>query len=283
MKKKWVLILLGLFFANVVAYSVVFDLARPKFLEINFFDVGQGDSIFIETQSGNQIIIDGGPDSTVLKKLNKEMPFYDRIIDLMILTHADKDHLFGLLDVLKRYEIENIVWTGVKNESALCDEWIKLIEKEGSKIVIARAGERIIVNGNPLVYIDIIHPDNVEDYSNLNDTSVITHLFFDKTSVLMTGDATKKTDGSVLKWNLKSDVLKVAHHGSKDSTSLELVEKVSPKAAVISVGENNYGHPSEEVFQNLKNSGIEVLRTDKYGDIKMLSDGEEIKVYKKIN
>jgi competence protein ComEC len=282
MNKKWVYsILSGLVFLNLAAYSVVFDLARPMFLEINFFDVGQGDSIFIETQGSNQILIDGGPDSGVLKNLNKEMPFYDRTIDLMILTHADKDHLFGLLDVLKRYEVKNIVWTGAKNESALCNEWIKLIEEEEAKIVIARQGERIVVNEIPLVYMDIIHPDSIENYSNLNDTSVITRLVFEKTSILMMGDATKRTDKNILKWDLKSDVLKVAHHGSKDSTSSELLKKTSPKAAVISVGKNNYGHPSQEVLESLGNSGIEVLRTDEYGDIKMLSDGEEIKVYKK--
>lgn len=276
MNKKCRYILLILAFLNLIAYAAVFDLSRPRFLEVVFFDVGQGDSIFIETQSDNQVLIDGGPSSSVLGKLIKEMPFYDRTIDLVILTHTDQDHLFGLLEVLKRYKVENIVWNGIKKENALTAEWEKLLTEENANVVIAKAGERIIIDEG--IYIDIVHP--LEDYSDLNDTSIISRLVFGDTSILMMADATEKTDIDLLKWDLKSDVLKVPHHGSDDSTSLNLLKEVSPKAAVISVGENNYGHPDSEVLERLRNSGIEVLRTDELGDIKMLSDGKEIKAYK---
>ena len=104
-KKLVFFILIGLIFSNILVWSVVYDLSKPHPFEVIFFDVGQGDSIFIETPQRQQILIDGGPDSSILKKLAKEMPFYDRTIDLMILTHPEHDHIFGLLEVLRKYKV----------------------------------------------------------------------------------------------------------------------------------------------------------------------------------
>ncbi|PIS40330.1 MAG: hypothetical protein COT32_00315, partial [Candidatus Nealsonbacteria bacterium CG08_land_8_20_14_0_20_36_22] len=113
MKRIIKFILSILVFLNIIAWTTVFHLSQPRVLKVVFFDVGQGDSIFIETPQRLQVLIDGGPDLTVLEKLAKEMPFYDRTIDLLILSHPEKDHLFGLLEVLKRYKVKNILWTGI--------------------------------------------------------------------------------------------------------------------------------------------------------------------------
>lgn len=281
-KSKWVYAILSvLVFVNIVAYAAVYDLSRPRFLKVDFFDVGQGDSIFIETQNKNQILIDGGPTSLVLDKLAKEIPFYDRSIDLIVLTHPDQDHLFGLLEVLKRYDVKNILWTGIAKENPLVLEWNNIIKEEKADIKIARAGERVIIGETPLIFIDILNPIENYDSKDINDSSVVARLVFDKSYFLLMGDATENIDSALLGKNLKSDVIKIAHHGGKDAISKELLEKVASKAAIISVGENTYGHPSPEVLEKLKNSGIEVLRTDQIGDIKMLSDGNDIKIYDK--
>jgi len=273
--KKWIYIILGgLVCANVIAFSVLLSLAKEKYLEITFFDVGQGDSIFIQAPKGQQILIDGGPTSAVISKLGKEMPFYDRSLDLVILSHPEKDHLAGLLDVLERYKVDNVLWTGVVRDTAEWKEWNNLIKKEGANIQIAQAGERIIISDNPFVYIDVLFP--FEDLSNKtfedsNDTSIVARLVFEKDSFLFTGDISRKTELELIKnSDLKSEVLKVAHHGSKYSSSLEFLKEVLPKIAVIEVGKDNtYGHPTPEVLARLKDFGIEVLRTDADGDIKI--------------
>ena len=128
---------------NILAWTVVFDLNKPQKLEINFFDVGQGDSIFIETPKSQQILIDGGPSSAVLEKLAKEMPFWDRTIDLVILTHPEKDHLAGLLEVLKRYKVANILWTGVVRDTAGVERMGKRNFRGRGQIKIAQAGQKI--------------------------------------------------------------------------------------------------------------------------------------------
>ena len=117
--KKIILVIFGILIGlNILAWLAVYDLSKSQFLEVNFFDVGQGDSIFIETPQRHQILIDGGPDETILEKLGREMPFWDRTIDLIILTHPEHDHLAGLIEVLKRYKVENILWTGVSRTTS---------------------------------------------------------------------------------------------------------------------------------------------------------------------
>jgi len=279
--KKLVWIVLGfLVCANIVVWVVVKELSSSD-LEVVFFDIGQGDSIFIETSDGFQILIDGGPDLTILEKLGKEMPFYDRAIDLIILTHPDHDHLFGLLEVLKRYDVENILWTGVIKDTAEWKEWKKLIEQEGANIIIAEAGQKIVLSEN--IYLSIIYPfANLQgqEVKQVNDTSVVAELVFNDVSFLFTGDISKKIERQLAdKYiDLESDVLKVAHHGSKTSSCLEFIEAVSPDIAVISVGENSWGHPNQEVLSNLEQFGIQILTTRNYGDIKIVSDGNNFNI-----
>jgi len=280
---KKVFIFLGILFAlNILAWSVVFDLSQQKFLEVNFFDVGQGDAIFIETSQLQQVLIDGGPSSVILEKLGKEMPFWDKNIDLIILTHPEADHLVGLLDVLKKYKVENILWTGIIRDTPEYEEWQKLIKKEGAKIFIVSKGQKIkMTNG---ISIDILFPFEKVDgkeFENSNDTSVVSRLVLGYNSFLFTGDISETAEKEIISKTIEidSDVLKVAHHGSKYSSSEEFLREVSPEIAVISVGkDNSYGHPTTEVLENLNKYGIKVLRTDEAGDIKIISDGKKIKI-----
>lgn len=287
-------ILIILFSLNILTWVAVYDLSQPRFLEVIFFDVGQGDAIFIETPENHQILIDGGPDSTILEKLGKEMPFWDRTIDLIILTHPEHDHMSGLLEVLKRYRVEKILWTGVLRDTAEYQEWLKLIKEEGAVIEIAKAGQRIVFSKpgltkldffkkpsfNRLNRLDILYPfENLEgkEFKNTNNTSIVARLVFGNNSFLFTGDAYKSVERKILGEEVDSDILKIGHHGSKTSTAQEFVAAVFPDIAVISVGrDNRYGHPHPQTLEVLR--GVRVLRTDLDGDIKIISDGVQYKV-----
>jgi competence protein ComEC len=267
---------------NILAWSVVFDLNKHKLLEVNFFDVGQGDAIFIETPKGQQVLIDGGPSSVILEKLGKEMPFWDRGIDLVILSHPETDHLSGLIDVLKKYKVRNILWTGVKRDTPEYEEWQESIKEEGAKIYIAKKGEKILMSDG--ISMDVLYPfENLEgkELQDSNDTSIVGRLVFSSNSFIFTGDITQTAEKEIIDKDMgvNSDVLKIAHHGSKTSSSEEFLKAVSPDVAVISVGkDNSYGHPTPEVLENLNKYGIKVLRTDELGDIKIISDGGIFKI-----
>jgi competence protein ComEC len=268
------IIIFALVVLNIAVWPSVYYLNNSK-LEVVFFDVGQGDSIFIKIPSGYQILIDGGPDSTLLEKIGSEMPFWDRTIDLIILTHPDHDHIFGLLEVLERYKVDNILWTGILSEGGEYEQWLDSISKEGAEITIAESGQKIEVGD---AKIDILFPFKSlegENVSDANNTSAVARLVFGQTSFLFMGDAYKSTE-RLLK-DIDSDVLKIGHHGSKTSSDANFISLVSPDIAVISCGkDNSYGHPHQETLNALLD--IEVLRTDLMGDIKIISDGNIIEV-----
>ncbi len=214
---------------NVFVWNEVFS--QRGELEVVFFDVGQGDSIFIETPQKHQILIDSGPSGPVmLEKLSNQMPFWDRTIDLIILTHPDYDHLRGFLDVLDRYEVENILWTGVLRETKTFGKWVEKIAAENTNIFIAERGQ-VIKAGDALFYI--FHPfENLEGVlaeKNSNETSIVAKLVFHKNTFLFTGDIGKKQEQALLPRsdsvvNLSAQVLKVAHHGSKYSSDIGFLE-----------------------------------------------------------
>jgi len=280
--KKLIPFFIGiLFLANILTWLAVFDFSRPKFLEVSFFDVGQGDSIFVETPQGHQILIDGGPGSAVLEKLGKEMPFWDRTIDLVVLTHPDFDHVSGLVEVLNNYKVENILWTGVASDKPEEQEWKAVLEKEKARVVIAQAGEKIIADG---AVFEVLYPfESLEGKApeNLNNSSVVMRLDFGEQSFLFTGDIYKSVENEILQAgeNVGSDFLKIAHHGSKNSSASEFIGQVSPEVAIIQVGKDNtYGHPAPETLETLEKYGINILRTDLQSDIKIISNGVDYQI-----
>jgi len=264
---------------NIFSWAVAWDISKDKGLEICFFDVGQGDSIFIMASQGQQVLIDGGPDNSVIKKLESKMPFWDRSIDLIVLTHPDKDHLFGLIEVLKRYKVKNILWTGVDSDSSLLQEWLNVIEKERAKIWIAKQDLNIEIS--TYLNIDVLYPfEKLEGriVSNTNDTSIVLILESNGEKVLLTGDISSQVEDLLIENNLpiSADILKIAHHGSKYSSSDDFLKAVNPSVAVISVGENNpYNHPSPDVLAKLEDSGINILQTSKQKDICLIQKEKE--------
>lgn len=293
--KKFIFgILCILFCLNILAWLGVWELNKPRFLEVNFFDVGQGDAIFIESPQNHQILIDGGPGPVILEKLSKEMPFWDNTLDLIILTHPERDHLMGLLEVLKRYRVKNILWTGIIRDTSEFKEWENLIKKEKAQIKIAQSGQKIKIQKIDscdfqkksefcsLILLEILYPfEKLEgrEFKNSNNTSVVSRLVFNENTFLFTGDISKSVEEKLIFIKDSSSgfsVLKVAHHGSKTSSSEKFINKILPKIAVIQVGENKYGHPHPETLLTLEKFGTKILRTDKVGDIKIISNGKNL-------
>ncbi len=276
-EKPLLFLIVFLIVLNFFVWQEVFDSLDER-LEVVFFDVGQGDSIFIETSQNHQILIDGGPGIGLTEKLEKEMAFWDKTVDLVILTHPEKDHIKGLIEVLKRYKVDNILWTGIVRRTDQYREWERILKEQEFNVVIAKAGQKIEAGD---VYIDILHPfKNLEgkEIKNSNDTSIIARMVFGTNSFLFTGDITSEIETELINKGvvLNSNILKVSHHGSKYSSDKTFLGEVAPEAAVIQTGKNPYGHPAEEVLQKLKKFGIYVLRTDKLGNIKIFSDGNNL-------
>jgi competence protein ComEC len=284
LSKKIVLRIVGLAAAVLVLFGITFfeSSEESKALEVDFLDVGQGDAILIKTPDHQRILIDGGPSNAALNKLGENLPFFEKEIDLVILTHPHADHLDGLIEVLKRYEVKKILSTGVIHTTPDYLAWLEEIKNQNVPMEIARAGETLDFGGG--IKMDIFYP--TEDLTgkqveNLNDTSIVAKLIFGQTSFLFTGDAETEMEEELINEgaDLKADVLKVAHHGSKNATSQNFLEKVQPKFAIISVGaDNQFGHPNAMTVKRLENIGAEIFRTDEDGDIKIKSDGVDIKI-----
>lgn len=254
-------------------------------LHAHFYDVGQGDGMMIQTYLGRQIVIDGGPSNAILKDLGHDMPFFDRTIDMLILTHPHTDHVAGLVDILKRYKVKQVLLPDVKFNSAAYEEFLNLVDKQRIQKIYAHMGQRIWLD--PATVFDVYYPAEGEiDLSqgsdgfgqaatNVNDTSIIGKLSFGKTHILFTGDASTNIEYSLIgQFNLNADILKVGHHGSKYSTSQEFLQAVDPKFGVIEVGAGNtYGHPTVQTLDNLAAAQVQTLRTDQDHNIEFVSDG----------
>ena len=260
--------------AFLVLFLVLASLADSKNeagLKVYFFDVGQGDSIFIETEEKKQILIDGGPDNKVVQKLSEAMPFWDRTIDLVILTHTDKDHIFGLLEVLKRYRVKGIVETGIECGKAECLAWKELKEKEKAPIIFVKLGDSLVFDENTKILILSPFAGLAgEKISKANNTSIVAKLSYGNHGILFTGDIEKQIEEKMILAgvDIDSDYLKIPHHGSKTSSTEYFLEKVSPLLAFISLGkDNSYGHPHQEVIDRLEKRNIKYYRTDELGTI----------------
>lgn len=245
---------------------------------IHFFDVGQGDAIFIEAPNGNQVLIDGGPDSAILARLGEVMPFWDRSIDLLILTHPHADHLDGFLEVLGRYKVGGVLESGVNHSIPEYGEWHDVIGGKNIPLTIARRGQMIRMgNGAALHILAPITLFAGASPKNIHDSSVVALFFFASTSAVFMADAEAPLEKELIGRGdfFSVDILKVGHHGSKTSTSKEFLASLRPKAAVIPVGrKNRYGHPYQTVIDRLKRFGVKIYRTDQDGSVTFASDGK---------
>lgn len=273
------LLIIGIFF---VWYVVFYFEARAGKTAVHFFDVGQGDGALIETPDDKQILIDGGPDKRILSKLGNVLLPWDRHIDLLILTHPHADHLDGLLEVLKRYDVGAVVESSVLHSLPEYSEWHRLIQNKNIPLYHPRAGQRIQLAEK--LFFDVLTPEkNFENTApkNIHDAMIVGRLSYGADSILFMGDAEKKIEYSILAKTpgIRSTVLKVGHHGSKTSTSELFLQAASAQFAVISVGgKNRYGHPHQEVISRLQEHGVKIFRTDEIGDILLVSNGSFLKI-----
>ena len=246
-------------------------------LKVAFLNVGQGDAIFVEAPNGNQVLIDGGPNKSVLRELSKQMPFYDRTIDAMILTHPHLDHYAGLNEVARKYKVSLEIDPGTKVKGAGFAEFENLIKSKKIKRLYAKRGMR--VNLDKDLYLDILLPVVNNENLSEHDGMLVFRLVYKNNSFLLTGDMEDNLENFLLSLggSLKSDVLKAGHHGSRTSTSEKFLGWVNPDLVVISAGQGNkYGHPHKEVTDRLARFEIPALRTDEKGTIVLKSDGEKI-------
>jgi competence protein ComEC len=317
----------------ILVWVAVFSLPDNK-LHLVFCDVGQGDATLISYRN-TQVLIDGGPDNKVLGCLSGNMPFWDRTVEMVVLTHPQADHFTGLIDVIQRYSVRQFVSNSIVNDTASFWKFYQAVLEEKAPVYSPKAGEKIKIG--PMDFLVLSPPQRLGDsriwegaevgrrnfdsasdslakkhfllnethrrsqseasqnlsasprlapevlgaatYSGeLNETSIVLRLIFGNFDVLLTGDIGFDIEKQL---NLTPvEILKVAHHGSKYSTSEEFLEKIKPVLAVISVGKNRFGHPTKEVIERLKAEAIKILRTDEEGEIEVVSDGKVWKMVK---
>lgn len=242
-------------------------------LHVWFLDVGQGDAILIQAPDGRQILVDGGPSpAALLDELGGILPFWDRSLDLVVLSHGDADHVSGLIPLLGRYRVTTAMDglpPGDKGDAA----WFAAVQDAGIPRVTATRGMRLAAGA---VGLTVLNPGAQRSGSAAdNNGSLVLRVDYGETSVLLTGDAEEEAEQAMMAAGLPlaADVLKVGHHGSGRSTSAAFLAGVAPEIAVISVGaENRFGHPAPEVLARL--AGVQVLRTDEQGRVEVTSDGK---------
>lgn len=252
-------------------------------LIVHFLDVGQGDSIFIQFPNGETALIDGGTRNSGEKvvKYLKELNIY--FIDYLIATHPHEDHIGGLPEVIRNFEIGKVYMPNRTTNTLIFEELLKELKAKDLKISIAKGGDAIIDKTD--IKFLILAP-NRDDYERTNDFSIVTKIKYKNISFILTGDAEKDSEKDMLKedFNLKADVLKLGHHGSNTSSTIDFLEAVKPDYAIISVGaDNSYGHPHREVLDRMKHIDTEILRTDELGDIIFKSNGIDLNIEKNKN
>jgi len=240
----------------------------PKDLKIHFIDVGQGDSCLIITPNNKKILIDGGegePEVLLSYLLDRRI----KIIDYIIISHFDSDHCNGLIEVIKKLNVKNVL---ISKQAYFCDEYkniANIINSKKIKVTFVKQGDKLNIDNN--IKLNIFYPPEELEYDDLNNNSIVAKFTYNSFSILFTGDIEKSEKNVLEKYKtqeLESDILKIAHHGSKTSSSEEFLEAVRPKIALIGVGGNNtFGHPNEGVLQKLGNINCKIYRTDEMGEI----------------
>jgi len=277
-KNKILIVAAALIVLDFLVWFQIFGVAAAQNLEIYFLDVGQGDGSLVVLPEGAQVLIDGGPPGGgVLEELGRVLERGDRYIDLVVVSHPQLDHFGGLVEVLRRYEVGVFVWNGIEGTSAAFEDLEKSIRENGAKEVILTAGDKIVQGESE---IKVLSPDRKAlAATDLNDTSLVLELKSKNSRTLFTGDIGAAVEAGMPASDV--DILKVAHHGSKFSTSANFLEAVRPEAAVIEVGRNSYGHPTSRVLEDLGNIGAKAFRTDSDGTIRFEIDGHRIRIFKK--
>ena len=253
--------------------------------QIHFLDVGQGDAILLS--HGNQkVLVDGGPSpQALMNELGDKIPFWDRRIDLVVLTHAHADHINGLIEVLKRYEVRHVLYPETLHlagsyDSQAFGKWLDIIEQQDIPFTIARAGHYFFLGD---VLISVINPPFepiLNSNSDIDNNSVVLNIQTSDISFILTGDLMWEGELNLILNRMIEQVhlLKVSHHGSQTSSSEEFLNVLRPGLGVICVGENSYGPPHEEAISRLSVvlEGHQIYRTDNNGGVTFLTDGKKL-------
>lgn len=278
--KKWVIT--PLLIVNVLIWTAMLSMPNEK-LHVSILNVGQGDAILIQTPGQQDILIDGGPDpQAVCMELGKKLPFWDRTIDLVVLTQPQADHVAGLIEVLQRYKVTHAMESGLSSSSTAYQRWLSVVKDKRIEYKVAHAGQTIELGSG--ILMEVLHPPSpwLQGTSDdIDNNGLVLRLSWDKISFLFTADIGKEAELYLIaqRAKLKSTVLKVAHHGSQTSTSSEFLAVVDPEIAVISVGaRNRFGLPDAEVVTRLiqRLGSDRVYSTPAHGSIEFITDGEKL-------
>lgn len=247
--------------------------------EIYFLNVGQGDSslVLLPGLAGgfSKFLIDGGPMNGHLDLNLEKIIGLDRYIDVVFVSHPQIDHYGGLIDLIKNYRVGAVIYNGEDAKDNNWQEFDRLINERGIKKIALISGDKVIFASST---IEVINPEYVS--ANINDSGLVVNLNADNLKVLFTADIDAATEKVIANNNdIKSDVLKVSHHGSKYSSDLVFLKEVQPKISVIEVGKNSYGHPAKEVLQKLASVGSKVFTTQDKGIIKVVKEANVLKVF----
>jgi beta-lactamase superfamily II metal-dependent hydrolase len=264
-----------------IFYSLYLD-NSSSMLKVDFLDIGQGDSVYIQAPNGNQMLVDGGKPGSVLARLGEVMPLSDKSIDVVMGSHPDADHVGGLNDVLDSYHVGTVIEPGSVTDTKTWTTLEDKIKEKSIPRILAQKGMKIILDKKHGVYVDILFPDQDVSGWETNASSIVARVVYGHESFLLTGDSPIAIEQYLVgmqKYNLKSTVLKLGHHGSRTSSSQIYLETVAPEYAVISAGLNNsYGHPHKEVTDLLAFLHIPSLSTIEKGTIKFETNGEKLEV-----
>ena len=260
------------FILIIISLSALFFLpatSSNNFLQVVFFDVGQGDASLIILPDGRKILIDGGPDNKILSGLGKYLNFFDRDVDLLILSHEHDDHLFGLMEVVKRYEVGEIFHSASACKNNLCQEFFESAKSEGIELIELNNNQKIIFAPNCV--LNLYPPENPLA-KNINNRSIALRLDCFGAKIFLAGDGELAREGELLSNGdeLSATVFKASHHGSKTSNGEDFIKKINPSLIIISVGaENSFQHPSESTLARFRKLGIKYFRTDNNGNISL--------------
>lgn len=267
-----------LIFANVFIWLALKQERPRNYVSVSFLDVGQGDAILIEGKTGNQILIDGGPNKTVLRRISQELSYFDRSIDVVMETHPDKDHIGGFPYILERYTVKQFIEPGVESENGIDDEIRRIRLKKHIDSTLARSGT--IIDFHDGSYLRILFPDTDVSQWETNNASIVAQYVYGDTCFLLTGDSPISVEEYLVSQYEKAlhcQVLKLGHHGSRTSTSQQYLDVVQPEIAIVSAGKgNSYGHPHPEVIDMLAKQRVSIQSTGEKGTITIYSDGNRI-------
>jgi len=279
MKYRWRFIFLLLIFTATIWLMIWWE-SPSKYLVVSFLDVGQGDAILITAPNRNQVLIDGGPNQSVVRALGQVMPFFDHSLDLVIASHPDQDHIGGLPEVFSRYQISGFLEPKFPAKTTIYKNLQVKVKAEKATHLIAQIGTKIILGRDISIEVLSAKPWQLGPRGgqpDTNNSSIVARLTYASTTFLFMGDLPTKASDQ-LAWSnpekIKVNVLKVSHHGAKSSNSLTFLKTAKPEFAIISVGaDNRYGHPSAETLGWLKTVGAQTLQTKDLGTITLKSDG----------